>query len=254
MTRRINPFFFEHDSKELNLSSFFWLWLKDLNLRLSMTHRSEPSFIKKLEELNFCEYDSKKWAFLTWLKKWTFSFEHDSKKWIFLNITQRIEHLFLDLTQRIEPFSRSDAKNWTFFSTCDSKNWTSFWIWFKELNFCLNYTTQSQRIEPSFFFHYDSTNRTPFFFMWFMFPNDLKNWFIFWKNSPRIDFSYDSKNGTWRKDLKFMFLKFDSKVWTFFFKTRRLEAFFKNSDAKNFFFWKIWLKELDLFCFERWLK
>ena len=164
--------------------------------------------------------------------------------------------VFLKMTQRIESFFfKMWLKELNLFSTCDSKNWTSFWKWFKELNFCLNYTTQSQRIEPSFFI---TTQRIEhlFFCMWIMFSYDLKNWFIFRKISQRIDSSYDSKNGTWRKDLKFMFLKFDSKVWTLFWITRRLEVFFQNSDAKIFFeknnsknwtFYWVWFKELNLF-------
>ena len=140
MTRRINPFF-------LNMTRKNWTFL----LFLIMTQRLEPSF----------EYDS---------QKWTFFYEKTRRielLWIWFkevslfNMTQKVNFFFRTWLKEVNffehysknrtPFSRSDAKNWTFFSTCDTKNWTSFWIWFKELNFCLNYTTQSQRIEPSFF-------------------------------------------------------------------------------------------------------
>ena len=140
------------------------MWRKELNLFLNLTQRIEPfsNMTPSFERLS----------------------QNDSKNWIFLNVTQRIEPFFFKMW----------LKELNLFSTCDSKNWTSFWIWFRELNFCLNYTTQSQRIEPSFFV---TTQRIEHFFcMWIMFSNDSK--IFFWKISQRIDFSYDSKNGTWR--------------------------------------------------------
>ena len=113
MTWRIQPFVY-HDSKELNLS-FVKIWFKYLNLRLSMTQRSEPSFMNFTQriELFFVNMTHRSESF----------FAHDSKKWTFLNITQRIEpfflirrkelNFFLNLTQRIDPFY--DSKNRTFF-------------------------------------------------------------------------------------------------------------------------------------------
>ena len=149
------------------------------------------------------------------------------------------------MTQRIEPFFN-----------CDSNTWTSFWIWFEELNFCQIFSTQSQRIEPPFFFNTTQRIEHLFFlhvthvFIWF---KELI--FFFWKISQRIDFSYDSKNGTWRRDLKFMFFKIWFKELDFFYDSQTWSFFFKNYDAKNFlknmteriepFF--VWLKELNFF-------
>ena len=299
-----NSTFFYHDSKELNLS-FVKIWFKYLNLRLSMTQRSEPSFknfTQRIELFFFVNMTQRSESF----------FAHDSKKWTFLNITQRIEpsflirrkelNLFLNLTQRIDPFSKYDSKNRTFFSKwlkelnfsfskCDSKNWTSFWIWFKELNFCQIYTTQSQRIEPLFF---NTTQRIEhlFFhvthvFIWFkelifffekilkeliflmnqrMVP-DAETWNLcFWNLIQRIGLFFFDDSQTWsfffqklwRKDffLKKWLKELDLFVWlkesdpffnvTFFFKKiKKLNSFQKN-DSKNWTFFLVWLKELNL--------
>ena len=170
-----------------------------------------------------------------WLKELNLLL-NDSKNWTSFWIWFKEYNLFLKMTQRIEPS----------FERCDSKNWTFFQMWLKESNLL--------------FFQYDSTNWTFFLHVIHVFK-----WFkdFLGKISQRIDFSYDSKNGTWRRDLKFMFLKLDSKNWTFFFlMTRRLEFFFQKLwrkdffekyDSKNwtFFVLKKWLKELNLFV---WLK
>ena len=73
-----------------------------------------------------------------WLKELNF-FEFDSKNWTFLSLTQRIELFF---------FQKYDSQNWNFFFEYDAKNWTLFensfdisqrfelilLIWLKELN------------------------------------------------------------------------------------------------------------------------
>ena len=209
--------------------NYFVTWLNELNFFLNLTRRVEffPIWLERVG-LFFFEYDSKTWTFVwVWLKEvslffWTWLKEST----LFLKMTQRIEPFFLNVSQRMEPFFK-----------CDSKNWTSFWIWFRELNLCQIYTTQSQRIELSFFFSIRLNELNIFLhvihvFKWF------KDFFL-GKISQRIDFSYDSKNGTWRKDLKFMFLKLDSKNWTLFF-------FDDSQTWKLFFFQKLWRKELNL--------
>ena len=113
---------FKYDSK----SWTFFLkkkWLKNLNLRLSMTQRSDP--------------------FWTWLKEVNF-FEHYSEnRTLFLRRRKEL-NLFLNLTQRID-FSQNDAKNWNLFSKYDAKNWNFFfWIWLKELNFFSHMTQRNE--------------------------------------------------------------------------------------------------------------
>ena len=221
MTHRINwPFF----CLTLRIEPFFLIWLKEfffwkkknlkeLNVFFNISQRTEFSMTQRID-------------FFT---------------------TQRIEPFFvrlkelnpfsLNLTQRIELFLKSDAKNWTFFvwlkelnpffskwlkelnlffSKCDSKNGTFFSkMWLKELNLFLN---MIQRIEfLSYIYDSKSKNRTFFFSIrlnesntFFLHVTHVFIWFkeIFFRNiSQRIDFSCDSKNGTWRRDLKFMFFE-----------------------------------------------
>ena len=247
---RIEPFFFKYDS---NTWTFVWVWLKEV------TQRSEPSFMNFTQriELFFVNTTQRSESF----------FEHDSKKWTFLNITQRIEPFFSIRRKELNLFSKYDSKNWPFFLNMIQRKEPFlkmtqrielfFLMWLKELNLFLNmiqgieflsdiYDSKSKN-RTSFFFQYDSKNRTLFFCMWFMFSNDLKN-FFFVKISQRIDFSYDSKNGTWRRDLKFMFLEFDSKNWTFFM-TRRLEVFFQKLWRKDFFL-KNMTQRIDPFLYD----
>ena len=138
--------FFQFDSKSWVFSNmtqrvgffFFWIWLKNLNLRLSMTQRSDP--------------------FWTWLKEVNF-FEHYSEnRTLFLRRRKEL-NLFLNLTQRID-FSQNDAKNWNLFSKYDAKNWNFFffWIWLKELNFFFWYDSKKWNLKK------DSKSWTCFFF------------------------------------------------------------------------------------------
>ena len=232
-----------HDSMNwtfLNLTrrvESFPIWLKELDFFLNMTRRIEPflPWLERIEPLSFFEYDSKTWTFVwVWLKEVSLFF------WTWLKEL----NLFLNLTQRMDPFSQNDSENWTFFSKCVSKNGTFFQMWLKELNL---FSNMIQRIEfLSDIYDSKSKNRTFFFFNTtqriehFLHVIHVFKWFkdFLGKISQRIDFSYDSKNGTWRKDLKFMFLKLDSKNWTFFFDDSQTWSFF--------FFQKLWRKELNL--------
>ena len=143
------------------------------------------------------------------------------------------------MIQRIEPFSQND-----------SKNWTSFWVWFKELNFCQIYTTQSQRIEPLFSIRLNESNtfflHVTHVFIWFkelifFFEKFLKE-LIFHMTQSMVP---DAE--TWNLCFWILiqrigpFFFYDSQTWSFFF--------FQKLWRKDFFFWKIWLKELDLFLF-----
>ena len=146
------------------------------------------------------------------------------------------------LIQRIGPILH-DSKNWTFFLH-DSKNWTLFSV--------------TQRIEPSFswlkelnLFLRDSMNWIFFVFQRIVplllnvtqrIESLLKNWsFLTYMNSTFFwTFSYDSKN------------------WTFFDMTRRIEPFWMwlkelkfstENKSKNGFF-RMWLKELKFFEFD----
>ena len=139
------------------------------------------------------------------------------------------------MTLRIEPFSPTDSKNWTLFFR-DSMNWIFSVI---------------QRIVPSFLNVIQRIET----FCW-IWPKELSHcWKILriesfykydWKFNPFWTFSYDSKN------------------WTFFDMTRRIEPFFEcdskncnflqkvsprmdflECDSKNWIF-SIWLKELKL--------
>ena len=156
--------FFQFDSKSWVFSNmtqrvgffFFWIWLKNLNLRLSMTQRSDP--------------------FWTWLKEVNF-FEHYSEnRTLFLRRRKEL-NLFLNLTQRID-FSQNDAKNWNLFSKYDAKNWNFFfeydsknWTFFSDM-------TQRKKSEKRlkelnlFFFPIWLTELNLFFFHLY----DSKNW------------------------------------------------------------------------------
>ena len=206
MTRRIEPFF-EHDSKELNLSLFL-IWLEDLNL--------------------FFEYDSKNWFFVRNLR-----LKVKESNLLFFNTTQRIEHLFLHVTHVLIWFQelifflvKNFSKNIFFIWL---KEWYLtqrleiylFQIWFKELDF---FFLMTRRLEAFFFFQ--------------------KLWRkeFFWKNmTQRIEpFLSDSKNWTlllwiWRRELNLSVLpqriEFFSQFWL---------------EELSHFFW-IGLKELNYF-------
>ena len=128
------------------------------------------------------------------------------------------------------------------FRKCNSKNLFCFW---KLLNFFLNIDSKNkplifwQRVKELDFF-LNVTQRIPF---------------VKYDSNGTFFFKYDTKNWT--------FFEFDSKNGTFFKKkksTHRIEPFFFEHDAKNWTlhflnmtprigpFFKIWLKELNSFC------
>ena len=182
-----------------------------------MTHRIEPLF---------------KNHFSIWLK--VLNSLNDSQSWIF----------FLNITQRIEPF---------------------FLICFKELNPFLN---MIQRIEflsdiydsksknRTFFFSIRLNESNTFFCMWFMFSNDLKN--FFWvQNFSNNWFFIWLKEWYLTQRLEIYVFEIWFKELDFFFNTRRLEAFFSKimtQRIKPFFCMTqriepffVWRKELNLF-------
>ena len=211
-----------------------------------MTHRSEIFFMNIIQRIELLWIWFKEVSlFLTWLKKWTFLSNMTQRSelfWTFeplLLVWRKELNFFLDLTQRIEPFSRSDAKNWTFLVfQCDSKNLSVFlkmtqrifWIWFKELNFCQIYTTQSQRIELFFSLRLNESNT---FCMWFMFSNDLKNFFLE-KFFKELIFHMTQRMVPDAKTWNFCFWNLIQRFGLFFFKHSQTWSFFQ------------WLKELDL--------
>ena len=109
MTPRIEPLF--NLNQGLNFFQYDsknWKWL---------TQRIEPSFSKWLKELSLLRYNMT-------FKNWTLS-KYDSKNWMnlyFLNLTNWISftwinelNLLFKMTQRIELSFLHDSKNWTFF-------------------------------------------------------------------------------------------------------------------------------------------
>ena len=186
--------------------------------------------------------------FWIWLKRLEPSFEYDSKKWAF--------------------FSESDSKNWTFFSNVTQRIEPLFEYDSENLNFCQINTTQSQRIELSFFFSIRLNELNTFFlhvihvFKWFkdfFWKNFSKNWIFIWLKEWYLTQRLETYVfGIWFKeldlflwlaDLKFFFFKnydakiffekYDSKNWTFFCfekMTQRIEPFFFWFSVKNWAF------------------
>ena len=158
-------------------------------------------------------------------------------------------NLFSNVTQRIEPLFEYDSEN---------------------LNFCQINTTQSQRIELSFF-QYDSTNWTLFFlhvihvFKWFkdfflekflkelifhmtqrMVP-DAKTWNLcFWNLIQRIGPFFF----WWLADLKLFFQKLWRKELNLFFQ----KVWLKELNSKNFFFFWFAAKNWVFFLCKFWLE
>ena len=261
----LNLFFlwrsFKDDSKSWSLS--FWLkesnlscfpvWLKELNpFFLKMSQRIEPLF-----HMNIFLHDSKNLFFFSiWLKELNPFFEYDSKNWPF---SKRIWFKELNLSEK-------RLKELIFFLKKK---------WLKELNFFLS---MIQRLEP--LFECDSMNRSHFLNvtqkLQFIFEKKVKNWalFFFWLNSTFC--SHDSKNWTFFPLLleelnpvlnmiqRFVF-NWDSKNWTFYYLTQRTELFSYLTQCiepfflpqrielcskygpKNWFFFVMWLKELNFF-------
>ena len=272
--------FFQIDSKELNplfsmtqrIELFFQIWRKEWNpCSLNTTQRIEPFFLWiRRKELNpFFEYDAKNRILFLWIWR------------------KELKALF-KMTGRIEPSRKNCSKTWTFFFELDAKNRTfflnatqnlKFFVWkiVKTLNSFQKIMTQrielfSQKNDAKFFFFeknlirrmepswkYDFQTKTwlkelnPSYF-------DSENWFClrlkelnFSSNmAQRIEFlsSMSQRMGVflvWLKELDF--LKYESKISTFFFSnTQRVAPFFFEYDAKSWtLFLSIRRKELNPF-------
>ena len=122
MTQRIEPFYF----MTLRVEPFYWIWLKELNLFLSITHfflsmtkRKELSE-KRLKELIF--------FFLKMSEKNEPVRKKSSNNWTFFFAWLTELNLCLEIWLQ-ELNSLNDSSSWTSFY--DSWNWTLFlWIWF----------------------------------------------------------------------------------------------------------------------------
>ena len=213
----------------------------------------------RLTGLNiFFDYDSQKLTiFLKYDQRIGLFLEYDAKNWTlyFLNLTQRINWtIFSNMTKRIEPFFSNmtqsndlfffeyDSQNWFFFEY-DSQNWTFFvpflWIWPKNWTpFFLNMT---HRIEPFNFWKW--LTELNLLFSWLkalnLFLNDSKNWTYFWM-TQRIELIFE-----WLKELNFLkwlkelnFFQFRlTEMNPFFFEyDQRIGLFILEFDAKNWTF------------------
>ena len=238
--KALNPPF-EYVPKNWTL---FWTWLTEtywviitqrIVLSKNMTHKTqriEPSFHKWLEDLTFlfqiCLIEIT-FFFLKkrWLEELIF-WKYQSNYTNFIWMTQRIEFFFflknmthrnwtfftwlkelnpfLNMTQRVEKFSWFfDSKNWTFFEY-DSKIWIFSWMWLTELNFFI-----------------DSKKWVLFFFFseWQRFC-----WIRLKELNPFLNMTQRIEKFSWF---------FDSKNWTFFCTTQRIELFSVSLKEVNFF-------------------
>ena len=229
MTQRIEPFFFQFDSKIFEIDSknrsLFSIRLNELNPFLKC-----DSFLEWFQELNLFlgKNNSKNW---TWLNDLNSLFlKIDSKNRTFILMTPRLEASFKIMTQRIV-FEKHWLKELNLL----------FLMWLKELNpFCM-----TQRIEPCVK-KKDSKNRTlekgliEFnLFLWTSSQCDSKSWclvsimtrriepFLFSNMTQRIEIF----SSVWLKELCFLY---DSKGWTLF------------EFDLNLLYW-IWPQELNLF-------
>ena len=182
----------------------------------------------------FLQHDSQKLnlSFWTWscLEKWLKElnpfvfFNNDSKDWTLcqwlIELTLFYEPLlnkswFFLLTQRIE-LSLNVTQSVDFFLSVTQRiEPSSFW-------------SMTQRIEPFFL---NVTQRIgPIFWMWLFFKKkNSKNWTLFQKMTQRIE----------------LFFLYDSKNWTFYCLTQRIEPFSYLTQCIRLFL--ICLKELSLF-------
>ena len=226
MIQRIEPFFFEYDSK--NRTFFFsnwnfWKIVKKIKIDFfHMTRRIEPAFF---------QYDSKNWTFSIGLKDL-----------MLFSLTQRIE-LFLTRTDRIGPFS---------------------WIWLRELKFflgfftCLLFWKMMQRIEPFFLWIW---RIEPFvLWMWLKWRKELNPFFLFEaKKRTFISLTWMTPRIVFFKQKilnELNFLKYDSKNWTFEPCVKKNREWNSEKYVELWLKWSKWLIELNLFfwTFSRWLK
>ena len=270
LTQRLEPFFlnmtqiiepFLHDSK--NWTFFRTVWIKDLNFVFSTWLKSWIFVIMTQKNwISFLKFESQNWTlFDKMTRRIVTFFQYDSKNWTFpilKSMTQRINLLFTwlkelsllffwknfdcpevnllkILTQRISPFSLIQRVDFFFFE----KNWTqrieTFCDMTQKIEFFLNTT---QRIE--LFSQYDSKN-------WTLLKDDSQNWTIFAKKwlKESNPFSFQKTNMILRIEpfrqiwftlriQHFWTFSYDSKNWTYFYMTQRLEPSFFFSKMLTF--------------------
>ena len=233
----MNPLF-QYDPKNW---TFFYTWLKELNLFLHESNNWTPlkysknwtcfwNVTQRIEPF-FLECDSKNWTFFFWMwpKELNFFFA-------FFFLKKK--------TQRIELFLEYDPKNWTLRKKkeLDSKKWTLFFFDVAQRIDPFFYMTQ--RLDNSFF--YDLQELNSFLKIWlkqlvlfrmtqrvepFIFKKYMTQWI-----EPCVKKRFKEFNHffIWHKELNF-FLQHDTKNWTllnsknwtlFWNVTQRIEPFF----------------------------
>ena len=251
-TQRIEPCFFQYDSKTWHLLKnmifknwTFWKYeSKDWTFE-SVTQSTEPSFSIWVNESNpLFQYESKNWTlFLIWLKELNFFeywlkelnfFECDAKTWtFFLDMTQRLILFLLNFDKKIKELNllfKSDSKNW---------------IWLKGLNFFFSVTQRIQFLNSFTNMAYSKSSTHLNLFIWL---NELDLFYMtqriepYWIITQRIESSF-----SWLKELNFLKrlnelnIFCDPKNWTFFVEC----------DPKNWTFCWMWPKELN-HCWKTW--
>ena len=178
MTQRIEPFFFEYDSK--NWTLFFWILTQRIELFVFRIWR---------KELNLFSW--------IWRKDWSFSlkFWHKSKNWTFFSkMTQRIK-LFLELCLKEFNWLQNrtflnDSNFWTWFF-----KWLELFVWFKEemtQNFSTPFViwlknwTLFVNIQLNFFFR--NMNWTKNFTLNFDMTQRIERFLFFFFLTQRFDF------------------------------------------------------------------
>ena len=239
---------------------FFWAWLKELNLFLSMSQRiGFLSFCQKNDSKNwkfFFQYDSKNWTFLFIMTQRLFFTKKKLKEFDFLWLTD-LNLLFKIFphqkkTRRIDPIFIVTLKMFFFLKyEYDSQNWIFF----------LNTIQRSEILQ------YDSEDSTFFSDMTQsieLFLYDSLDWSFFKKYdlTHRMEPLFMNLFSRWLKELKSFFLSHRIELFFFFEKMlKELKSFFSECliefnlsfmwtiflhDSKNFTFFSMWLKELNL--------
>ena len=206
--KELNPFVFECDAK--NWILFLWIWRKELKALFKMTGRIE------LSRKN-CS------------KTWTFFFELDAKNrtffWMWLKI---LNFFWLTNSQNIELFPKNyDSKNWFFQNAQGIEplfHMNYFFTWLELNSFLINTT---RRVK---FFH------KKWLKVWNTFLN-MTQWIDFFSQKKMMQSFFlkksDSKNGTFlkiwfsNKNMTQIIEPFLLWLGELFFKTQRIELFFK---------------------------
>ena len=241
MGLRIEPLF----TTTQKIEPLFKILLKELNPCQNMTQRIEPFFLNVTQRIELFSIWFKKGLFFNMTPKhWTHLF--DSKNFFFKwlkELRTRVTELFFlkNMSHRIELFFLHNSQNWTILFSMTHRNWILlfnmthgiepiFWIWLKELNHSL--------------IEYDSKNCFVFFFLELLTEeqknNSSKSWiFLIWfKELNFLNLKNETFQkkllelnpfSTWLKDLIFFFqyafFEYDSKNWTLFRMTQRIEPF-----------------------------